>query len=275
MYHTDDVVCPGERRSRGGRIMKRLTAGFLIVLLIAGLFSCSRKAPDSDITRFAEEFFRYMKARNYDHLFLMKAMEFQESDPKAKFVQDMKELESFGSVVSFSAEGPPEFSLEAGGRIARVSYLATFALGEGTFALKLTESRDKRRWELLGLDYKMSRKIRIGPYQANETGMVRLLSNFFYLWQTRQYDKLTADLGLEKVKEKFGEYLKNLEGAGDFCDYNLRSVSKGTYEGRKALKVVTGTEFTHMTGALTFKLIETDGIWKIYSLHFDLRKVRR
>jgi len=253
--------------------MKRtIVLGFMIAILLAGLGSCGRKTQSGDLSAFAEEFFKYLKARDYEHLFGMKAREFQESDPMAKFVLDLKDLESFGSVVSFSAQGAPEFSQEGGGRIGRASYLVTFALGEGTFVFKLAESKEKGRWELLGLEYKMSRKIRSGPYPANDTGMVRLLSNFFYLWQTRQYDKLMADLGLEKERLNFVEYLKKMEAAGDFRDYNLKSVNHGTYESRKALKVVTHTEFTSLTGDVTFKLVEMDAVWRIYSIHIDLRR---
>ena len=114
------------------------TSLLLITALVcaAALAGCTPADP-KNVPKAADEVFDRLKDRRYDALYENASDPFKKTYTKDEFVKKMKDLESFGQLLSVAPDHDPQVAEENGDKIARCAYTAKFSLAEGPFNISL------------------------------------------------------------------------------------------------------------------------------------------
>lgn len=210
----------------------------------------------------AGELFGALAERDYARAYEDASAAFKATNSRDDFVQKMRELEVFGTLVETRLTGGPEAKDEDGRQLVDMTYEAAYALGDGPFEVTLAADQSGR-WRLDHYKYDISTKTSDPPYPTSESGAERLAQRFMFLWQTRRYKELADTMGLEENEENLTSFFEDLESAGRLLSMDRKGYVAAPSAGAGAVKLDYDLEFENGRGFITFLLEPKDDAWRV------------
>ena len=205
-----------------------------------------------------------IREREYEAIYDAATPGFRETNSRDDFLEKMRALEQFGTMVDSEAAEPAPLPDDSAVRV-RVPVAATFVLGEGPIELTYRGMEDG--WRLASYRYDIAATTYDPPYPADTQGADRLSHRFLYLWQTRRYNELARIMPLEQDPDEIKDFLARMEPAGA-----LRNMRRRSYTAARGGGVAAeyDLQFDKGKGYIVFTLVERDDQWTIDTIKYDV-----